>query len=111
MSKKITAGLMAAGFALTLGACGGSGDFKAAIKEQCEKNDKTTDCACAADILDKQLDDKTKNLLLALKKGMDAGKSQADVLKDAGISADDATTLMTTAMPAMISAGEKCKKS
>ena len=97
--------------ALTLAACGGSSDFKAKVQAQCEKTDKeSTDCACAADILDKELDSKTKDVMLAVLQAMESGGKQDEALKAAGVSEEEATKMMIATMPIMQKAQESCKK-
>ncbi len=109
--KKIASAVAVIAFGAVLAACGGSSDFKAQIQAQCEKMDKTTDCACAANALDKELDSKAKDLLLTMMKAQDSGKSPDEALKEAGISEEEAAKLMMTALPAMQKAQESCKKS
>jgi len=109
--KKLGSAIAVVAFGGILAACGGSSDFKGQVQAQCEKTDKTTDCACAADILDKELDDKTKELMLTVLKAMEAGEgNQADALKAAGISEEEAGKMMMAAMPVMQKAQESCKK-
>ena len=56
--------LLAAG----LSACGGSSEFKTKALEMCQKSPDaaTQDCACAVEIMDKELDDKTKKIFLIM---------------------------------------------
>ncbi|MFT3808714.1 MAG: hypothetical protein QM698_02225 [Micropepsaceae bacterium] len=109
--KKLGAAIAVMAFGGIVAACGGSGDFKAKIQAQCEKTDKTTDCACAADILDKELDSKTKDVMLTVLKAMEADDAnQEEALKAAGISEEDAAKMMIAAMPVMQKAQETCKK-
>ena len=111
MTMRVSAMAAVAFGALTLAACGGSGDFKAKIQAQCEKEENgRTDCACAAETLDKELDAKSKDLLLAMLNAREKGSSPDEALKEAGVSQEEAAKLMIAVLPAMQKAEEACKK-
>lgn len=101
--------LLAAG----LSACGGSSsNFKTEALAECEKSPDNAkmNCACAVDILDKELDDKTKTVMLAVAKAQREGKDPQAALKEAGVEEKDMMELIGKLMPAMTKAEEQCKK-
>lgn len=100
--------------ALALSACGGSGsEFATKVKASCEKSPQasTVDCGCVAAALDKELDDKTKAVMVAIEAASDAGKSPVDALKAAGVEESEAPALMAKLLPAAQKAASDCKKS
>jgi hypothetical protein len=102
--------LLAAG----LSACGGSSEFKTRALAECEKSPDAAnqDCACAVDLLDKELDEKTKKLFLAMSDAgaqSDPSKAQ-EALKAAGLSEADMMEMITKMMPIMTKVEQQCKK-
>lgn len=100
--------------ALALSACGGSGsEFATKVKSSCEKSPQASsvDCACVAAALDKELDDKTKAVMVAIEAATDEGKSPVDALKAAGVEESEAPALMAKLMPVAQKAATDCKKS
>lgn len=98
-----------------LSACGGgSSDFKSKALAECEKSPdaKTQDCACAVDIMDKKLDDKTKKVFLIMmdpELQKDPVKAQA-ALEAAGLKPEDMMAIGTTLGPIMEEVEKTCKK-
>ena len=99
-----------------LSACGGGGssDFKAKALAECEKSPeaKTQDCACAVDIMDKELDDKTKKFFLVMMDPAvqaDPAKMEA-AMKDAGLTPEDMAKLGTSMGPILEKIEKQCKK-
>ena len=94
-----------------LAACGGSSDFKSKFMAECQKDPQGHDCSCAADILDKELDDKTKKLLLVMS-DPDVQKDPAKMeqaLKDAGMSQEEMMSVATKMGPTMEKVETQCK--
>lgn len=100
--------------ALALAACGGSGnsEFAAKIKDTCEKSPQgaTLDCACVAATIDKELDEKTKSIMLTIEKATAEGKNPIEALQEAGVSQEEAPALMSKLTPAMTKAQTECAK-
>jgi len=73
-----------------LAACGGGGDFKAKMTEACNK-DKAKfagpdgDCPCAIDVMDAELDDETKKLIVAALVVQEDPSKAKQAMQDAGI--------------------------
>jgi hypothetical protein len=112
----LAAVLLAAGLA----ACGGSSsDFKARAMAECEKNPQAMtmgggniDCECAVNIMDKELDDKTKKFIVTAAdadKETDAAKKE-QMLKDAGFTEADAMAILPKMMEAVQKVEKECKK-
>ena len=102
--------LLAAG----LSACGGSSEFKTKAMAECEKSPQSAgqDCACAVDMLDKELDDKTKKIFLVMM-NPDLQKDQTkamEALKAEGLTEADMMEMMGKLMPVMTKVEAQCKK-
>jgi hypothetical protein len=103
--------LLAAG----LSACGGgSSEFRTKAMAECEKSPQAAsqDCSCAIDILDKELDDKTKKIFLVMmdpELQKDQTKAQ-EALKAAGLSEADMMEMVGKIMPVMTKVEAQCKK-
>lgn len=90
--KRILIGVAAIALAAGLGACGGGGgEFEAKMKEACEKDGgklpggAAADCACAAKVMDAELDADTKKFMVAMMAVQDDPAKAEAALKDAGL--------------------------
>ncbi len=102
-----------------LAGCGGGGadssEFKSKFLAECQKAPEASggaDCACAADIMDKELDDKSKKVFLImldpeLQKDPTKGKA---ALEKAGLNEQDAANMVSKIMPVMQKVEAECKK-
>lgn len=102
--------LLAAG----LSACGGGSEFRTRAMAECEKSPEAAsqDCSCAIDILDKELDDKTKKIFLVMMNPdlqRDQTKAQ-EALKAEGLTEADMMELIGKIMPVMSKVEAQCKK-
>lgn len=82
--------------ALGLSACGGgTSEFAAKAKEICEKQGGASqgDCGCQANLLDKELDDKSKKIFLVMMTVMEDPTKAEQAMKDAGITQADLQAL------------------
>ena len=80
-----------------LAACGGGSEFAQKAKEICEKQGGAAqgDCGCQAGVLDKELDDKSKKVFLAMMKIMEDPSKAEQAMKDAGITQQDIADMGT----------------
>lgn len=102
-----------------LAACGGGGadssEFKTKFMAECQKSPEAAggaDCACAVDIMDKELDDQTKKVFLIMldpELQKDPTKAQA-ALKSAGLTEQDMMGLIGKITPVMQKVEKECKK-
>ena len=102
--------LLAAG----LSACGGSSEFKTKALEMCQKSPDaaTQDCACAVEIMDKELDDKTTKIFLIVadpELQKDEAKAKA-ALEAAGYKEEDLMAIVPAIMPIMEKVQKECTK-
>ena len=115
MKLRYGSALAAIILAAGLSACGGgSSDFKAKALAECQKSEeaKTQDCACAVDIMDKELDDKTKKFFLVMmdpEVQKDPAKMEA-AMKDSGLTPEDMAAMGTKMGPIMEKVEKQCKK-
>lgn len=108
--KRFAIAFTAVALAAGLAACGGSSDFKAKAQAECEKDPSSKDvidCSCAAGIMDKELDDKTKTAMLKADELKASGKSEDEAMKEAGL---DGADMLQKLMPTMQKVAEQCMK-
>lgn len=91
-------GTALAAFMLAAGltACGGgSSDFQAKYVEACKKDPSSSsmgDCSCQAGVVDKELNDKEKKVLLTMIAPETDPTKAEQAMKDAGITPEDMTS-------------------
>lgn len=103
-----------------LSACGGGSEFKSRAMAECEKDpgamtmgSGAVDCTCAVNIMDAELDDKTKKFIVAAadaNEEKDPAKKE-QMLKDAGFTEADAMAILPKMMEVVQKVEKECKKS
>ena len=100
-----------------LSACGGgtSSEFKTKFMAECQKSPEASggaDCACAVDIMDKDLDDQTKKVFLIMldpELQKDPTKAKA-AIEGAGLTQEQMMGLMSKISPVMEKVSKECTK-